>query len=156
MTFANTAGDVGQAVALKVTGDRCVFRDCAMLGWQDTLYVDDGRAYFADCYIEGRVDFIFGGATAVFDHCTIHSKNGGYVTAARTKPEQKYGYVFLDCTLSGEGAPAYLGRPWQWDRGRKAAVAFIRTKMGPHIRPEGWNQWDRPKNPNTDPASNTR
>jgi pectinesterase len=28
--------------------------------------------------------------------------------------------------------------------------------MGAHIRPEGWNQWDRPNNPNTNPAENTR
>jgi len=156
ITFENSAGDKGQAVALHVTGDRSVFRNCRMLGWQDTLYVDGGRSYFDRCYIEGRVDFIFGGGTVVFDHCTIHSKNGGYVTAARTPPEQKYGFVFLDCTLTGEGAPAYLGRPWQWDRGRKAMVAFVRTKMGPHIRPEGWNQWDRPNSPNTQPAQNTR
>ena len=58
------------------------------------------------------------------------------MSAARTEPSQKYGFVFLDCTLTGDGdAQAYLGRPWQWDRGRKAAVAFVRTKMGPHIRP---------------------
>jgi len=156
ITFENTAGDKGQALALKITGDRGVFRNCRFLGWQDTLCADGGRQYFANCYIEGRVDFIFGGSTAVFDHCIIHSKNGGYVTAARTPPEQPYGYIFLDCTLTGEGAPAYLGRPWQWDRGRNAMVAFIQTKMGPHIRPEGWNAWDRPGNPNTQPAKTCR
>jgi len=94
----------------------------------------------------------------VFDHCTIHSKNGGYVTAARTAPEQKFGYVFLDCTLTGDEppVPTYLGRPWQWDRGRRAAVAFIRCKMGPHIRAEGWNPWDRPNNKNVHPEETTR
>ena len=157
ITFENSAGDKGQAVALKVVGDRCAFGNCRLLGWQDTLYADKGRQYFRDCFIEGRVDFIFGGSVAVFDHCTIHSKNGGYVTAARTEPSQKYGFVFLDCTLTAEGdAQAYLGRPWQWDRGRKAAVAFVRSKMGPHIRAEGWNGWDRPNNPNTHPEQNTR
>src|SRR5439155_945006 len=80
----------------------------------------------------------------------------GYVTAARTPPEQKFGLVFLDCTLTGKGAPAYLGRPWQWDRGRKAATVFIRTTMGPHIRPEGWNPWDRPNNPNVNPGDTAR
>lgn len=157
VTFENTAGEVGQAVALKTTGDRAVFRNCRLLGWQDTLCADDGRQYFVDCYLEGRVDFLFGGATVVFDRCTIKSKNGGYVTAARTKPETKYGYVFLDCKLiSDDKQPTYLGRPWQWDRGRVASVTFIRTAMGEHIRPEGWNQWDRPNNPNTTPEKNTR
>jgi pectinesterase len=156
LTFENSAGETGQAVALRFTGDRGKFVNCRFLGWQDTLYVDGGRAYFKDCYVEGRVDFIFGGSAAVFEKCTIHSKNGGYVTAARTPPEQKFGYVFLDCTLTGDPVPTYLGRPWQWDRGRRAHVAFIRCKMGPHVRPEGWNQWDRPNNPNTRPAENTR
>jgi pectinesterase len=156
ITFENSAGDHGQAVALKSLGDRSIFRNCRFLGWQDTLMADAGRQYYDHCYIEGRVDFIFGGATVVFDHCTIRSKNGGYVTAARTPPGRPFGYVFLDCTLSGDAAPTYLGRPWQWDRGSNAAVAFIRTKIGSHIRAEGWNQWDRPDKPNTHPESVTR
>jgi pectinesterase len=156
LTFENSAGDTGQAVAMKATGDRQVYRNCRFLGWQDTLYPGDGRQYYVDCYVEGRVDFIFGGATAVFERCTIRSKNGGYVTAARTPPEQPFGFVFLDCTLTGEGAPAWLGRPWQWDRGRKASVTFIRTKMGPHVRPPGWDPWNRQDNPNTRPAETTR
>jgi pectinesterase len=156
LTFENSAGDHGQAVALKTMADRLIFRNCRLLGWQDTLYADTGRQYFVDCYIEGHVDFIFGGATAVFDRCTIHSKNGGYVTAARTKPNLRFGYVFLDCTLTGDSTPTFLGRPWQWDRGSKAAVAFIRCKMGQHIRPEGWNPWDLKDKPNTSPADNTR
>ncbi|MBC7782416.1 MAG: pectin esterase [Burkholderiales bacterium] len=154
-TFENSAGDNGQAVALKTQGDRGVFRNCRFIGWQDTLLVDDGRQLFENCYIEGRVDFIFGRSTAVFDRCTIRSKNGGYVTAARTKPESKFGYVFLDCNLIGDDkpVPTYLGRPWQWDRGSNAAVVFIRTKMGPHIRAEGWHPWDAK---NTSPQDNTR
>src|SRR5688572_28663409 len=87
ITFENSAGEVGQAVALRTTGDRQAFYNCRMLGWQDTLYVHTGRAYFRDCYIEGRVDFIFGRATAVFDRCHVHSKNGGYVTAAARSEE---------------------------------------------------------------------
>jgi pectinesterase len=71
-------------------------------------------------------------------------------------PESPFGYVFLDCTLTGDNVPTFLGRPWQWDRGRNAAVAFIRTKMGPHIRPDGWNKWDRPDKPNTNPAEHAR
>lgn len=156
LTFENASGQVAQGVALKIQGDRCVFEDCRFLGWQDTLCVDGGRQYFRNCYIEGRVDFIFGRSTAVFEGCTIHSNNGGYVTAARTTPEQKFGYVFIDCTLTGEGDPAYLGRPWQWDRGSNAAVAFIRCKMGPHIRPEGWNPWDLKDKKNEHPETVTR
>jgi pectinesterase len=157
ITFENTAGDRGQAVAVKVVGDRVAFYNCRFLGWQDTLYADAGRQYYRDCHIEGRVDFIFGGATAVFDRCFITTRNGGYVTAARTMPDQPFGFVFLDCAVASDGPqPAYLGRPWQWDRGRNAMVAFIRTRMGPYIRAEGWNKWDRPNNPNTDPGKTCR
>src|SRR5258708_1696604 len=59
-----------QAVALKIMGDRAVFRRVRFLGYQDTLYpnskhcdTDKGpcmpaRQYFSECYIEGNVDFI--------------------------------------------------------------------------------------------------
>lgn len=159
ITFQNTSGDHGQALALRVDGDRAVFNNCRLLGWQDTLMLSNGRQYFTNCYIEGRVDFIYGSATAVFDHCIIHSKNGGYVTAANTPENKPLGFVFLDCKLTGDPAPwsgstnpvtatstkipmAYLGRPWR----PFASVAFVRCELGDHIRPEGWNNWRNPTN----------
>lgn len=137
LTFENSAGEVGQAVAMRTMGDRLTFRNCRFLGWQDTLYVNGARTYFADCYVEGRVDFIFGRATAVFENCEIHSKNGGYITAASTKPEMPFGLVFLNCKLTGDGAKAYLGRPWK----EGAATAFIHCQIGEHIRAEGFSEW---------------
>lgn len=146
ITFQNTAGDTGQAVALRTNGMRQVFRNCRMIGWQDTLYLHNGSAYFKDCHIEGRVDFIFGRGVAVFESCTIKSKNGGYVTAAATEPDQPWGYVFLDCKLtSDDNVPTYLGRPWR----PNAAVAFVRCHLGRHIRPEGWDNWRNPENEKT-------
>jgi pectinesterase len=146
VTFENSAGEVGQAVAIRIMSDRVIFRNCRFLGWQDTLYANShGRNYFVDCYIEGRVDFIFGRSTAVFENCEIHSKNGGYVTAASTPEERESGYVFLNCRLTGWGEPAYLGRPWR----PHAHVAFISCAMGEHIRPEGWHNWGREENEQT-------
>jgi pectinesterase len=149
ITFENTAGDVGgrtgQALALKASGDRQVYRKCRFLGWQDTLYADGGRQYYADCYIEGRVDFIFGSATAVFDRCELHSKNGGYVTAASTPREKPFGYVFLHCKLTGEGGKAMLGRPWR----PYAAVTFAFCEIGDHIKPAGWDNWRNTENEKT-------
>lgn len=161
LTFENAAGDVGQAVALRILGDRAVFRRCRFLGWQDTLYVDGGRQYFVECHIEGSVDFIFGRSVAVFDACTIHTRKGGFITAARTLPQSSFGFVFLDCTITGDATgdpkPSFLGRPWQWDRGSRAAVAFIRCRMDPaRIRPEGWDPWHRPNQPNQQPGAVTR
>jgi pectinesterase len=137
ITFENTAGDTGQALALSAVADRQIFRNCRFLGWQDTLYINSGRMYFDRCYIAGRVDFIFGNALAVFDHCEIHTRNGGHVTAASTTQNQPWGFVFLDCKITGEGTMADLGRPW---RGY-AAVAYVRCEIGDHIKPAGWSIW---------------
>ena len=62
ITFENSAGPVGQAVAIFVAGDRAAFRKCRFLGNQDTMYNygKNSRQYYEDCYIEGTVDFIFG------------------------------------------------------------------------------------------------
>lgn len=145
VTFENTAGDTGQALALNVRGDRVRFFNCRMIGWQDTLMANRGRHYYRDCHVEGRVDFIFGAATAVFENCVIHSKNGGYVTAASTALEQPFGFVFINCKLTGEGAPAYLGRPWR----PHGSVTFIGCEMGAHVRPEGWHNWGKVENERT-------
>jgi len=161
ITFQNTSGDHGQAQALHTLGDRELFNDCRILGWQDTLRTDGGRDYFTNCYLEGRVDFIYGSATAVFDHCEIRSKNGGHVTAANTPHDQPYGLVFLHCKLTGnpkpwispEGKPANSNQPPQADLGRPwrpyASVAYLQCEMGAHIKPEGWNNWRNPDNEKT-------
>jgi len=141
LTLANSAGPVGQALALRVDGDRVIFRHCRFLGWQDTILVNRGRHYFADCYIEGHVDFIFGAATAYFDRCHIHCLRDGYITAASTPEGQPFGFVFADCTITGaEGVRSYLGRPWR----NFARTVFVRTAMSDVIRPEGWHNWNKP------------
>lgn len=76
ITFENNAGQLGQAVAVHVDGDRAIFRNCRLLGNQDTLLTanQESRQYYENCYIEGTTDFIFGPATAWFENCEIHSK----------------------------------------------------------------------------------
>jgi pectinesterase len=145
LTFENSAGEVGQAVALRTIGERQAFYNCRLIGWQDTLYTHEGKQYFKDCYIEGRVDFIFGKAVVAFEDCHIHSKNGGFVTAAATPQDKPYGYLFLRCKLTGDGATALLGRPWR----PYAAVAFINCEIGDHIGPAGWNNWGKAENEKT-------
>jgi len=152
ITFQNSAGPVGQAVACHIAGDRIVFRRCRFLGFQDTLYTygENTREYYEDCYIEGTVDFIFGKATCVFNRCELHSKrNGGYLTAPATPQDSKYGYVFYDCKLTADQGVAdgsvYLSRPWR----PYAQAVFIRCQMGRHIKPEGWNNWGKTSNEQT-------
>lgn len=141
LTIENTAGRVGQAVALHVEGDRAIVRNCRILGNQDTLYTakSDSRQLYENCFIEGTTDFIFGEATCVFRGCTIKSLSDSYITASAQREGQKFGYVFFDCKLVADTAvkKVYLGRPWR----PYAKTVFIRTEMGPHILPEGWNPW---------------
>lgn len=145
ITFANSAGPVGQAVAMLVDGDRTRFINCRFLGFQDTLYPkrEGTRQYYKNCYIEGTVDFIFGWATAYFQNCKIYSKlNGGYFTAASTPQGQAYGYVFNQCDLDGESpeASVYLGRPWR----DYAQTVFLNCNLSKVVKSEGWHNWDKP------------
>jgi len=140
LTFENTATGLGQAVALRVDGDRVVFRNCRFLGLHDTIFLNRGRQYFEGCYIAGQVDFIFGGATAFFEKCHIHSLTNGYLTAASTPQEAPFGFVFSNCRITGEspGVRTYLGRPWR----AFSSVTYLNTEMSGVVRPEGWFNWN--------------
>ena len=181
ITFQNDAGyghTVGQALALYVDADRCMFDHCRMLGSQDTLFTAPlpfkeakpggfkgpgefkprvlGRHFYKDCFIQGDVDFIFGSATAWFEHCEIYSKMPGdrkppespedtciygFVTAASTYETTPYGYVLHDCNLTSDCPPGtvYLGRPWR----EYAKTVFLECTLGAHIHPLGWQDWNK-------------
>jgi len=144
ITFVNSAGPVGQAVALHLESDRAVFKNCRFLGYQDTLYLagENARQYFVDCYIEGTTDFIFGPATALFENCTINNKSNSYITAASTPQGIKYGFVFLNCKLTADSSvkKVFLGRPWR----EFSRTVFLKCNLGKHIVPEGWHNWSNP------------
>lgn len=135
VTFANDflrtdlPGNPGtQAVALKVQGDRSAFFHCRLLGHQDTLYADSmsltsfARQYFAHCYVEGDVDFVFGRATAVFEHCHFRTlvrtdltgAPYGFVFAPSTAGANPYGFLASRCRITSEAPDGFykLARPW--------------------------------------------
>ncbi|XXX79403.1 pectinesterase family protein [Sorangium sp. So ce134] len=139
ITFANSTGPGVQAVALLVSGSRVQFRHCRALGYQDTLYVKSGTQYFRDCTIEGSVDFIFGGATAVFEDCTMHNAAGGSaITAPSTDESIPFGIVFLGGRATAAGSvragSVALGRNWR----PYGATTYLGTELGAHISPVGW------------------
>ena len=142
LTLENSAGPKGQALALRVDGDRVAFRHCRFLGWQDTILTNRGRQYFEDCTIVGALDFIFGGATVFFERCHIRCAGDGYITAASTPDFQPYGYVFSHCTVTGATPEVrtYLGRPWR----DFAQTVFLNTEMSAVVRPAGWHNWSKP------------
>lgn len=145
ITFENNAGfTAGQAVALRIEGNRVSFNNCSMTGFQDVLFLSGNgvKQYFKDCYIEGTTDFIFGAATAVFKNCHIHSKKNSHVTAASTNSIIPYGFVFFDCKLTADSGlnKVSLGRPWS----ANASVTYINCWLGNHILPTGWDNWKKP------------
>ncbi len=143
LTIENNAARLGQAVALHTEGDRLLFVNCRFLGNQDTVYtgMPRTRMLFHDCYIEGTTDFIFGPATAWFEHCTIHGKVNSYITAASTPKDVDYGYVFSNCTVTAADSVTslYLGRPWR-DYGY---TLFMNCELPGVICPEGWHHWEQ-------------
>jgi pectin methylesterase-like acyl-CoA thioesterase len=153
LTFENTAGNTGQAVAAAVRSDRAVFKHVRFLGDQDTLFADYGRQYYVDSYIRGGVDFIFGNATAVFDHSTIEEIRPGYLTAqSRTSPDQTTGYVIANSKITRSiclgGEPEcraaadfnfYLGRPWR----PFSRVIVMNTELPNTLNAEGWSIWNK-------------
>jgi pectinesterase len=150
ITFQNDAGfTAGQAVAIRILGDRTRFFNCRFVGNQDVLFPSKShtRQYFEHCYIEGTTDFIFGPSTAWFEQCHIHSKKNSHVTAASTPSETDYGYVFNDCVLTADTAltKVSLGRPWR----PFASVVYLHSYLGPHIFPEGWSNWNKTENEKT-------
>lgn len=141
VTFANTAGPTGQAVAIAVRSDRAIFKHCRFVGLQDTLFADYGRQYYVDSTIIGGVDFIFGNAAAVFDHDRFHVITPGYLTAqSRTSAVQPTGYVITHSTVTSEGTRGFfLGRPWRaWSR-----VIVMRTSLPGTLQPQGWSPWHK-------------
>lgn len=139
LTMRNTRGVGSQAVALRVSGQRVQFRKVRFIGNQDTLYVHSGSQYFKDCYVEGTVDYVFGGATAVLENCTIHTVGGGTaVTAPSTDQAVPFGIVFLGGQLTAAGSVSSnsqnLGRNW----GAYGMTVFIQTALGAHITGAGW------------------
>lgn len=188
LTIKNTAGPgeiKGQAIAVYADAERCFFENVRMLGYQDTLFCaplpfterqKNGffgpraftpriktKQYYKNCEIHGDVDFIFGGADAVFDDCYISCNNrlgrdaslkreadksgamgkrqiSGYITAASGLKDD-LGFVFRNCTITGEEgcgeATVFLGRPWR----EEARTVFLNCKMGECIAPERFSGW---------------
>lgn len=156
ITFENsydgTKPGARQALALYASGEHMIFEECRFYGAQDTLYAKDGTQYYHKCYIEGDVDFIFGGARAVFEDCEIYAKNPNpedvdrraYITAPSTPISQKYGFLIIDCRLTGNFADnsVYLGRPWHpgADPHAIGSCLFTKCEMSSQIREDGWKE----------------
>ncbi|XP_018814908.1 putative pectinesterase 63 isoform X1 [Juglans regia] len=134
----------GQAVALRISGDKAAFYGCRFIGFQDTLCDDVGRHLFQSCYIEGSVDFIFGNGKSIYKDTTIKSvaENLGVIAAQDMNGQSgDSGFVFVHCKIQGTG-DMYLGRAWK----ETSRVVFAYTYMGSNINSGGWMKSQHQKN----------
>jgi pectinesterase len=152
LTMANTYGAGSQALALYAGGDRQVYRNVRVLGYQDTLLSWGGtgsaqvRQYVYQSYVEGAVDFIYGNGSLVIDSSTIRSldrgsSNNGYLTAAATNASNPYGILLTRSTLVSSAAAqtVALGRCWHAG-GAADAIGQVLVRdstLGAHIRQGG-------------------
>lgn len=177
LTFENAAGfgdEFGQAIAVYAEGDNITFRNCKILGHQDTLFTGplpmkekqpggftgptiDGirrvvHQLYEDCYIAGEIDFIFGSATAYFKNCTLFALNrnqeiNAFYTAPSTYEGQAFGYVFESCTFTGNCPPksVALSRPWRIH----AKTVLLNCNYSDQIIDEGFTDWNKPESHDT-------
>ncbi|MED6220219.1 putative pectinesterase 68 [Stylosanthes scabra] len=152
ISFKNTApapmpGMQGwQAAAFRISGDKAYFSGCGFYGAQDTLCDDAGRHYFKDCYIEGSIDFIFGNGRSMYKDCQLHSiatRFGSIAAHDRRHEEEKTGFAFVRCRVTGTG-PLYVGRAM----GQYSRIVYSYTYFDDIIAHGGWDDWDHANNKN--------
>ncbi|MBB1078671.1 hypothetical protein H5S09_02160 [Limosilactobacillus sp. STM2_1] len=107
------------------------------------------RYIFQKCTIQGNVDYIFGGGSALFVECIINSiysdEGESYICAPCTSHLRAYGFVFYHCKINCDDSQQnnYLGRPWR----EFAKAYFINCDMSANLLENGWHYWG------DDPAS---
>lgn len=138
LTLRNlTPAGGSQAEALRTNSQRCLVRDVDFFSYQDTLFLT-GRAYFANCLIEGDVDFIWGGGAAFFQRCEIRALRRGYNVQSRSDTGQR-GYVFVDCTITAaDGVTGHVLARTDTTTFPNCEVAYIDCTLSAHITPAGW------------------
>ena len=167
ITVENTCGcrkKFGQGVALYITGDNVEVKNCILKAHQDTLllgplpfdlieryqnflqddeliYPKSHKVFINNTYIEGDVDFIFGGAEAYFNECIIHSLDrDGFVFAPSTELIEEHGFIVRNCkfTSTNNTPHVFLARPWR-DYGM---VELFNSSMDNHIYDVGFDKWN--------------
>ncbi|MBW8847732.1 MAG: hypothetical protein JF607_22450 [Burkholderiales bacterium] len=161
--YPSGAGEAGgaQAVALTLAGDRIQLEGTRLLGHQDTFFArrrdmdKPARVLVRHSLIAGDVDFIFGNATVVVQHCVVLSRAGrrtpgerGIVVAPSTAADHVHGFLFTGARFVGEPglAPGSVALGRAWDAGVKAGTwvagespngqALIRdSQLGAHLGP---------------------
>lgn len=139
--YGTEAHNGPQALAMKIQGDCAAFYNCSFRSFQDTWMTstqDKHRLYVKDCYIEGAVDYFYGGGDALLENCTLYNVRDASVIVAPCHTSPRFGYVFLHCIVDGNAEAAKgnvkLGRPWH----NSPRAVYLHTTMRIPIAEEGW------------------
>jgi len=131
----------GRDLAIQDRGTKNIYKNVALRGYQDTWTSnnDNGLYYFEGGYVRGRTDYMCGKGDIYWNGVELRQLKGGYA-AVPSKPA-KYGWIYKDCVINGEGSGVdgnyTLGRPW----GSGTPIAlFINTKMNVVPSAIGWNE----------------
>ncbi len=170
LSVRNTAGtgmEAGQALAVYADSTFVYMENVELTSHQDTLFMaplptsvrqpggffgprmlSDRKPtyqYYKNCVIKGDVDFIFGGADALFEDCEIiacdlKKEINGYITAP-SENLGNIGLVFKDCLIHGETQDmehtVFLGRPWR----PEGKAAFLSCRYDECIHPLRFSEW---------------
>lgn len=141
LQVTNSYGQSGdaQAVALKTDADKVHLSNVNLISRQDTLYAGSGKAgttqrvYVENSYIEGDVDFVFGGASAVFSKTTFKAvsdrhPSSAVVFAPNTAPNNAYGFLVENSVITGDSTfkstkVVKLARSWDANTASGAYVS---------------------------------
>lgn len=134
------ADATGRNIVLNDQSNKTICKDVCLWAYQDT-YVsnnENSRFYFEGGLLRGRTDYLCGKGDVFYNAVELQMCGSGYL-AVPSKPT-KYGYIFKDCTITGESSldgNYTLGRPW----GSGTPIAlFIDTKMEIIPSAIGWNE----------------
>ena len=132
---------LGRNLAIHDKASQTIYKNTLLYGYQDTWTSNNqnGLYYFEDGQVRGRTDYLCGKGDAYFKNLELLQIASGYAAVPSTP--KNIGWVFKDCTISGDGSGVdgtyTLGRPW--GQGTPVAV-FIDTKMDVVPKAEGWNE----------------
>ncbi|KAJ5757281.1 Pectinesterase catalytic [Penicillium nucicola] len=125
---------------------------CSFIGYQNTLFANNGVQVFSNFYIEGALDFVWGYSMAYFHQTYIATNTaGGSIVAQGRESERTGGYVFDTCVVTYTDSygtqyqETYLGRPLS----EFGLVVFRGSYLDKQINPTGWSVWSE-ESPRTD------
>lgn len=143
ITLKNGLKDAtGRGAALEDASNKTICKNVVLHGYQDTYLSNNasGKFYFEGGRLRGRTDFLCGKGDVYYNAVNlVMCEKGGYL-AVPSNPK-KYGYIFSDCTITGEkndiNGNYTLGRPW----GKGTPIAlYINTVMEVQPSAVGWNE----------------